>query len=357
MDLASSPDLSRLSRTASRMLEVVDSHTCGQPTRVIIAGADLAPGLDSNEAREQLRTERDWVRRVSVFEPRGHRSMFSVALIPPAHPGDDYGLVYMDAATYPDMCGHATIGAATTLIELGLVGPMVPGYDGDFEFGVRTPAGRVELRATLRNGRCDAVAFRLGFAFYLCSLELRLGDDRTVPVHIAHGGQWYAFIDVNAAGLRIEANAIDALIVAAQDIRGRIAAQLTMADPRSGKPPVVGNIVWTDSPRDPQAAGFNVPVSAAGSFDRSPCGTATCARMAALVALGQLEIGQSFINEGLMGTLYRGMPVGADMQNSISGIIPQVEGSAWITGHSRLFVDERDPLGNGYLVGGGPAVL
>ncbi|OWK22519.1 hypothetical protein AJ88_10725 [Mesorhizobium amorphae CCBAU 01583] len=79
--------------------------------------------------------------------------------------------------------------------------------------------------------------------------------------------------------------------------------------------------------------------------------------MAALVALGQLEIGQSFINEGLMGALYRGMPVGADMRDKISGIIPQVEGSAWITGHSRLLVDERDPLGNGYLVGGGPAVL
>ncbi|UVK38426.1 proline racemase family protein [Mesorhizobium sp. AR10] len=357
MDLTRPFDLPSLSRMTSRMLEVVDSHTCGQPTRVVIAGADLAPGLDPNEARELLRAKRDWVRRVSVFEPRGHRSMFSVALIAPASPGDDYGVVYMDAATYPDMCGHATIGAATTLIELGLVGPIMPGYDGAFEFGLRTPAGRVELRATLKNGRCEAVAFRLGFAFYLCSLELRLGDDRTVPVHIAHGGQWYAFIDVAAAGLRVEANAIDALIVAAQDIRARIAAQLTSADPRNGKPPVVGNIVWTDTPRDPQATGFNVPVSAAGSFDRSPCGTATCARMAALVALGQLEIGQSFVNEGLMGTLYRGMPVSPGVQNGIGGIVAQVEGSAWITAHSRLLVDERDPLGNGYLVGGGAAVL
>jgi proline racemase len=352
-----SSDPSRLYRNASRVLEVVDSHTCGQPTRVIIAGAGLAPGLDPNAAREFLRSERDWVRRVSVFEPRGHRSMFSVALIPPAGPDDDHGVVYMDAATYPDMCGHATIGAATTLIELGLAGPKTPGHSGIFEFGLRTPAGRVELRATLKNGRCEAVAFRLGFAFYLCSLELHLENGSTVPVHVAHGGQWYAFIDVAAAGLAIEANAIDALILAARDIRARIAAQLTVPDPRSGSPPVVGNIVWTGKPRNPHAAGLNVPVSAAGSFDRSPCGTETCARMATLVALGELEIGRPFVNEGLMGTLYRGMPTSADAREGIAGIVPEVEGSAWITAHSRLLVDERDPLGSGYLVGGGPAVL
>ena len=283
--------------------------------------------------------------------------MFAVALIPPAHSGDDYGAVYMDAATYPDMCGHATIGTATTLIELGLVGPQAPGYSGAFEFGLRTPSGWVELRATLEEGRCKAVAFRLGFAFYLCALELRLDDTSIVPVHIAYGGQWYAFLDVNAAGLKVEANAIDALIDAAPRVRSRIASQLTTADPRTGKPPVVGNIVWTDTPRSPDATGLNVPVSAAGSFDRSPCGTATCARMAMLVALGQLEVGQAFVNEGLLGTLYRGMAVGTDSRDGVTGIVPEVEGSAWITAHARLVVDERDPLGLGYLVGGGPTVL
>jgi proline racemase len=94
------------------------------------------------------------------MEPRGHRSMFVAALIAPGVNEIDYGVVFMDANTYPDMCGHATIGVATTLFELGLVGPEQPDYTGTWEFGLRTPAGRIELRATLLDGRCEGIAFR-----------------------------------------------------------------------------------------------------------------------------------------------------------------------------------------------------
>jgi proline racemase len=99
----------------ARVLRVVDSHTCGQPTRVIVSGAGIAAGTAPVTAQEELRDRRDWIRRLTVLEPRGHRSMFAAVLIAPATSRGEYGVVYMDVYGYPNMCGHATIGVATTL--------------------------------------------------------------------------------------------------------------------------------------------------------------------------------------------------------------------------------------------------
>lgn len=341
---------------ATRALEVIDSHTCGQPTRVILNGAGLTPGADPDAARAQMAAERDWVRRVAVFEPRGSRSMFAAALIPPGPECEDFGVVFMDAMAYPDMCGHATIGVATTLFELGLVGPEEDGFSGAWEIGLRTPAGRVGLRATLVNGRCEAIAFRTPLAFHLGAVTVPVAG-RPARVHVAYGGQWYAFVSAEAAGLTVRPDSIDALIAAAEPVRAALAAALDLKDPRDGRVPEVGNIVWTDTPRHPEAHGLNVPVSRAGSFDRSPCGTATCARMATLVAIGALAPGIAFVNEGLMGTLYRGLAVRPITEGGVSGIVPEVEGSAWITARAQLRADERDPLRAGYLVGGGETIV
>ena len=104
---------------SARVLQVVDSHTCGQPTRVIVGGTGIAAGTDPRTAREELRERRDWIRRFTVLEPRGHRSMFAVVLIAPATADGEYGVVYMDAYGYPDLCGHATIGVGNDFIRTG----------------------------------------------------------------------------------------------------------------------------------------------------------------------------------------------------------------------------------------------
>jgi proline racemase len=344
----------RLRFDAAHVLDVIDSHTCGQPTRVILRGTGLSPGTDPTVARELLANEHDWIRRFAVFEPRGHRSMFAVALIAPAPGDEDYGVLFMDAGGYPDMCGHATIGVATTLFELGLIEPAAPDHTGFHHFGLRTPAGRLALRATLREGRCEAIAFRSPIAFYLGAVDLVAPDGGAMRVDIAYGGQWYAFVPVEAVGLRIVPDAIDDLIAAAAPVRAQLAKALTIADPRSGRVPEVGNIVWT-SPGTSDASATNVPISSSNAFDRSPCGTATCARMATLVAQGALGIGAPFINEGIMGTRYVGVAVADKSLGTIKGIIPEVEGRAWITSRAELRIDARDPLARGYLIGNGKA--
>jgi len=340
---------------SARVLQVVDSHTCGQPTRVIVGGTGIAAGTDPHAAQEELRERRDWIRRLTVLEPHGHRSMFAVVLIAPATADGEYGVVYMDAYGYPNLCGHATIGVATTLFEQGLIRAPSAAYCGHLELGLTTPAGRIALRARLENGKVESIAFRAPVAFYLGTLDIQFGG-LTKVVELAYGGQWYAFIDVANTGCRVEANAIDELIKMGAQVRIEIERNIRMTDPLTGKPPHPINVVWVDTPRHPQAAARNVPISPVGSFDRSPCGTATCARMATLVAQGKMAIGSKFINEGLLGTLYHGTAVSAFTHSGIAGIVPEVEGSAWITGRADLSVDPRDPLGDGFLVGGGPAI-
>lgn len=343
--MQSSLALLRSRYPAFRTLEVVDSHTCGQPTRVVLSGHGLAPGAEPAAAREILRGERDWVRTVSVMEPRGHRSMFSVALIHPARDGDEFGVVFMDAATYPDMCGHATIGTATTLLELGLIPTPEAGFSGPLEFGLRTPSGRITLRAGMEDGRCRSVAFAFDGAYFLGTFDIDIPGEGAVAVDVAYAGQWYAFVPVSVARSAIDATNIGNLVAAAIPVREALAARMAST---AGNP-AVGNIVWTGLPGHPDARHRNVPISSSGSFDRSPCGTATCARMATLVAKGELKVGEAFINEGLLGTIYRGVALRSTVRDGRETIVAEVEGSAWISACGTLLVDPADPLGDGYL--------
>lgn len=340
----------------ARVLQVVDSHTCGQPTRVIVSGTGIADGTSPLTAQTELRERRDWIRRVTVLEPRGHRSMFAVVLIAPVNGDDEYGVVYMDAHGYPDMCGHATIGVATTLFEAGLIRVATPDFCGQIELGLLTPAGRIALRARFENGRVESVAFRTPIAFHLGSMQAGIGG-RTRVVELAYSGQWYAFIDLAHSGLHVDANDIDALVSLGAVARREIERTIRMDDPMTGRPPNPINVVWVDTPRHSAAQARNVPISPAGSFDRSPCGTATCARMATLVAQGKLAIGEQFVNEGLLGTIYRGVAVSTVTHLGVDGIVPEVEGSAWLIGRTDFSVDPRDPLGDGYLVGGGAPIV
>jgi proline racemase len=339
-----------------RVLSVVDSHTCGQPTRVIVSGAGIAAGTEPLTAQQELCDRHDWVRRMAVLEPRGHRSMFAAALIAPVSADGEFGVVYMDAYGYPNLCGHATIGVATTLFERGSIKLPAPRFCGPLELGLLTPAGRIALRARLDHGRVESVAFRPPIAFYLGSMPVQIGSTAKVA-DLAYCGQWYAFINLADTTLRVEPNEIDELVTLGTAARIEIERNIRMNDPITGKPPNPINVVWVDTPKHPDAQARNVPISPVGSFDRSPCGTATCARMAALVAQNKMAIGDEFTNEGLLGTLYRGTAVASVTVSGVTGIVPELEGSAWIVGRAELSVDPRDPLADGYLVGGGPAVV
>jgi proline racemase len=297
-----------------------------------------------DEAKEQLRESYDWIRRCAVLEPHGHRSLFAAALVPPCDDKCATGVVFMDAAGYHDMCGHATIGVVTTLVDEGVIDVS----DGEQDISVETPAGRIETRVTVVEGKAASVTFVNQPAFVLESFTIAAARGE-VEITVAYGGQWYAFVEAESFNLRIEPNEIDSLVTCAADIRDAIAHAVTRTDPRTGVRPRVDNVMWID--QAPSGAdGRNMPVNAAGAFDRSPCGTGTSARLALLHANGSLKPGQPFVNAGVLGTTYTGRIAELTTVGTYAAVVPEITGSAWLTGASELWVDPTDPLGDGFLL-------
>jgi proline racemase len=272
--------------------------------------------------------------------------MFAAILLPAPGEGSIQRVVFADAGGYPDMCGHAAIGVATTLTELGRVDGTP--HDGELEFALETPRGEITVRVQVENDRAVAVTFRNQPSFFLetVSIPSPAGE---ATVDVAYGGQWYAFVDARVFGLAVRPEQIQDLVVHAQTVRAAIAARITQADPLTGTPPDVGNIVWCDAPSG-GAHGRNVPISRFGAFDRSPCGTATCARLATNHAAGLLRPGDVFVNQGILDTVYEGRIVGTADVGGTLAVIPEITGSAWLTGSTSVWVDPTDPLRDGYLV-------
>ena len=186
-------------------------------------------GATPTEARELLRQEHDWVRRLAVLEPRGRRALFGVALLRPTETGAPFGVVFMDAAGYPDMCGHATIGVVTTLIEAGYLD--VP--QGESSFLLQTPGGPIRIRVTVVGDRVESVTFVNQPAYQLEVVEIdEPSGAGSVP--IAYGGQWYAFVNARDFGLSIELERAPDLVGMARPCVPRSRAQSLVPIPEPG---------------------------------------------------------------------------------------------------------------------------
>lgn len=332
-------------------LTAIDSHTCGQMTRVVVDGAPDLGRIPVSDARDILRRDHDWIRRMITLEPRGQRSMFGTVLVPAFDPACEVGAVFMDAERYPDMCGHATIGVATTVVALGLTDIGSDVRDGDVEFRIETPAGPVSVRVRVAGSKVVEVAFVNQPAYYLGSVSVPARRQENVQVDVAHGGQWYAFVEAAGFGLSVSSERIDDLIAAAHEVRAAVAERLTHIDPVAGTVPDVGNVVWVDAPVGEDADARNIPISPAGAYDRSPCGTATSARLAVLNAQGKLAVGEQFVNQSILDTVYRARILETCDVAGHPAVVAEVTGSAWLTGKLEVWVEPDDPLRDGFLIG------
>jgi proline racemase len=326
-------------------LKVVDSHTCGQPTRVIVDGLPDVGDRSAAQARELLRGQHDWIRRLAVFEPRGYPALLAVALFPLSTGAEHWRLVFMDAAGYPDMCGHATIGVATTLVETGLL----DAANGESSVTLDTPGGMVSVELRVTDGHVEDVKLINRPAYYLETVTVS-GPSGHMKVPIAYGGQWYAFAEAAAVGLAVERRCVPELVRVAASLRALVAEQVRQPDPRTKQPPCVENIMWIDDPLDPTVDGRNMPVNRAGAFDRSPCGTGTSARLAVLHATGELAVGEEYVNSGVLGTVYRARIARTIEVAGTEAVVPEITGSAWLTGRAELWSDRTDPLASGFLL-------
>src|SRR5688500_14214546 len=323
---------------AKRVLHAVDSHTEGMPTRVITGGVGVLPGDTMAQRRLHFIEHLDHIRHLLMNEPRGHAAMSGAILQPPTRPDADWGVLYIEVSGCLPMCGHGTIGVATVLVETGMVAVTEP----ETVMRLDTPAGLVEARVAVDGGRARGVTLR-NVPSFLSERDRRVGD---VVCDLAFGGNFYAIVP---APVEVAPANVDELVARGLAIMGAIneaAPPVHPEDPRiAGCKHVIFHAPGVDG-----AHARNATAIHPGWLDRSPCGTGTSARMAALHARGDLGIGQPFVNESVIGTRFTGRLVEETSVGGVAAVVPEITGRAWVTGMGQYLLDASDPFPAGFAL-------
>lgn len=333
--------------TFARRVRVVDSHTAGEPTRVVVGGFPELAGLSLPEKEADLLADHADLIRLLVGEPRGHAPWHAVLPLPPLHPDADLSVLILSALGSLTMCGHALIGAVTTLLET----ERIPAREPATEVVVETLSGLVRAEARVDEGKVRSVRFR-GVPSWVAvtGLEVEVGG-RTFCVDIAFGGIWFALVRVEQTGVPIAVESVPGLVALSHRIRLEVNRMLgRRSDWPPGTPGRVDQLLYVGPPSSPGADGQNLATSTGLGFDRSPCGTGCCARMAWHFARGELAVGDTFVHESVLNTMFTGT---IQAETEVAGrraIIPTITGSAYLTGFNELVLDSDDPLGAGFLL-------
>ncbi len=330
-------------------ITTIDAHAAGEPLRVICSGFPMPAGATILARREQARQQYDHLRRSLMWEPRGHADMYGCLLTPPATEDGDLGVLFLHNEGFSTMCGHGIIGLVTVGLECGLF--LMP--PGRVALRIDTPAGRVLATPHMQDGRVAAVSFRNVPSFALlqdlCVAVPGLGE---INYDVAFGGAFYALVDVAQTGLALEPRQSDALIAA-----GRAITRAIMATQRIEHPSgdldlnfLYGTIFTQLRPADSGVHSRNACVFAEGELDRSPTGTGVSARAALYHARGELAQGETLHIESIIGTRFSVRVVTCTHEGALPAVIPEVTGSASITGTHTFLIDPDDPLRDGFLL-------
>lgn len=325
-------------------ITTVDTHTMGEPTRVVTSGIAHIPGKQMVDKKNWLAENKDHIRQMLMLEPRGHQDMFGAILTEPVTKEARAGVIFMDSGGYLDMCGHGSMGAVVVLLETGMLSLAPDGQNRTQTLALDTPAGLIHARAVMANGRVSQVTIQNRASFFCESMEIQLDSGGPVPVDIAYGGNYFALVNADHLNLPVIPAHIDALKKVGLAIRTAVNQQFSFSHPVSGLPATVAlTEIYenTDPPR-------NIVVFGTGQVDRSPCGTGTSAKMAFLHHKGRLKPGESYAYQSVFGTQFTGKIVEQTMVGNLTAIVPEITGNAWITGFHQFVVDETDPYKYGF---------
>ena len=341
-------------------VQTIDAHAAGEPLRLVTSGFPTPVGTTMLEKLDWVQEHCDPLRRALMHEPRGHADMYGAVLTEPCDEAAHAGVLFMHNAGYSTMCGHGVIAVCTIALERGLI--TVAGEPTVVV--LETPTGLVQARvSTIRTVSVDssdetgsvgqrvtAVAFENvpSFVFH-AGLQVPIGD-RVIPVDLAFGGAFYAIVDSEAVGIPLRREALGRLRQVGMEIARAVETMTSVTHPTAPGISGVFGTVFTGMAEQADADLRNVTVFADAQVDRSPCGTGTAAVMAVLDAMGLLTADHRFVHESLVGTRFRGRVRRRTVVGEYEAIIPEIEGSAWITGEHLFLIDDEDPLREGFLL-------
>lgn len=326
----------------------IDSHTGGEPTRLVVAGLPEIKGDNITEKTKFFAENYDYLRTTLTAEPRGRKAMHALILCPPSTDEADFGLIVTCALGYLGMCGHGLIGAVASVIEAGIVKAVEPVT----HVAVETPSGLMKVRADVSNGKVEGVTFRNQPSFaYKEDLEMEIDTYGKLKVDLAYGGNWYVVVDVEQIGLEISVENLEKLGEANNLILEAVNANISAEHPQLGPAGEIPQMVFMGPAKNPEANSMNLITSKALGYDRSPCGTGSSAKMAVLHAKGKLKLNEEYVHEsGTTGSLFRSRLVEETKVGSIDAVVPEITGFAYITGINFIVMDPRDSLRHGFYI-------
>jgi len=330
-------------------LTTIEAHAAGEPLRIVVDGLSEIPGATILERRRFLRDNLDYVRQALMWEPRGHYNMYGCVVTPPVSSEADFGVLFMHNEGYSTMCGHGVIALVTVLVESGAV--KVEGEEA--KVNLDTPAGLVRATAHLEDGHVVKVSFLNVPSFlYARDLAIEVPGYGRVVCDVAWGGAFYAVLPAARVGLRVVPEQTAALVAAGEAIKRAVNAVLPVKHPFEEDLSFLYGTILTDAPEETSHHSRNICVFAKAEVDRSPTGTGVSARLAVHHARGEITRGESIVIESILGrhSTFSGRVVAETRVSPFPAVIPEVSGSAFITGRCEFVIDPRDPLGRGFLV-------
>lgn len=344
----------------THLVQAIDLHAGGEHGRVIVGGVLDVPGKTMFEKMQYFQNHRDELRLRMLREPRGYPAANCNLILPPTDPRADAGFIIMEQTEYVPMSGTNTICTTTALLETGML-PMREPYT---DLVLEAPAGLVSVRAHCANGKVTGVTFRNvpAFAVHL-DTPVQVPQLGTVNVDVAWGGMFYFIAEAAQFGLKITPDEGKDIVRIGEMIKAAVREQLPVVHPDN---PEIRDVTIgilsapSDSPDadlknaaivSTNSLDWNKPATWTGAIDRSPCGTGTCAKMAALHAKGKLQLHQDFRHAGILGTVFTGRLIEETRVGPYRAVAPIITGTAWITGMATYGIDPDDPFPNGFTIG------
>ncbi len=332
-------------------IKTIDMHTGGEPLRVIVEGFPELKGDSVLENRRNCKEYHDHLRTALLFEPRGHADMYGCLIVPPNDDDADFGIIFLHNEGYSTMCGHAIIAISKLAIEMNWT--IV--QEGDNILKIDAPCGRITSYTCVRNGYVVGVRFH-GVPSFVVGLNRSVAVKGLgqITYDLAYGGAFYAYVDMakNNFDFDLSVSSYRTLIAKGMDIKHAVmAVEKEIVHPFEEDLSFLYGTIFIDNGN--QASGSdsrNVCVFANGEVDRSPTGSGVSGRMAIHWARKEIDFGETMTIESITGSVFRGSLVTEEDYGPFKAIIPQVAGTAYVTGMHTFYIDPNDPMKNGFIL-------
>ncbi len=329
-----------------QIITTLDAHTAGEPLRLITSGLPEIPGDTILAKQHYFRDNLDFIRTGLMWEPRGHADMYGAVITDPVTPDGDFGVFFLHNEGYSTMCGHAIIALAYMTLDTGMVT-----RKGDSPvLKMDTPAGQVTATAHREKGRVKEVSFLNVPSFvYKSDRNINIPGLGLIRYDVAFGGAFYVFCRAEELNIGLGIKDYNSIIELGRRIKYAVRDELTIKHPYEEDLGFLYGTIFTGPPEDPAHHSRNVCVFAEGEVDRSPTGTGLSARVAIHLSRKDIEVGEWITVESIIGTCFRVRVAEKTEFGSYSAVIPEVKGSAAITGRNQFFFDPNDPLRKGFI--------